>query len=52
MALKQNELYKCPKNDCGCEIMVTRSAGPGAGNQNPVYYYGNEMKRESGAPRP
>ena len=33
MALKEGEVYTCPDPNCGCEITVTKGAGPGGGNQ-------------------
>ncbi|MBI4511505.1 MAG: hypothetical protein HY698_17865 [Deltaproteobacteria bacterium] len=47
MALKQNEVYICPKMDCGCEIRVTKGAGPGAGSQSPRCCCGQEMQKKA-----
>jgi len=31
MALKKDEVYKCPDVDCGCEVTVTKGVAPGQG---------------------
>lgn len=30
MPLKKGEVYRCPKESCGCEVTVTKSARPHA----------------------
>ncbi len=47
MPLRENEIYKCPKSDCGCEIKVTKGAGSGAGNQSPRCCCGLEMQKKT-----
>ena len=43
MALKEGEVYKCPEPNCGCEITVTKGAGPAGGDQPPRCCCGKEM---------
>ncbi len=44
MALKQDEVYRCPDPDCGCEVTVTKGVAPGkGGNQNPCCSCGKKM---------
>jgi hypothetical protein len=46
MALRTGELYRCPNEDCSCEIQVTRGAKPGGGgDNNPRCCCGMEMKK-------
>ena len=46
MALRTGELYRCPNENCGCEIQVTRGAKPGGGgDNNPRCCCGMEMKK-------
>lgn len=45
MALQQGETYRCQNEDCGCEITVTKGAGPGGGDQAPQCCCGLEMER-------
>lgn len=44
MAMQTGERYRCPMNGCGCEVEVTRSAGPQGGNQAPRCCCGTEMQ--------
>jgi hypothetical protein len=46
MALKEGEVYKCPNPNCGCEITVTKGAGPGGGDQPPRCCCGKEMVKK------
>ena len=46
MALQTGERYKCPDDNCGCEIQVTKGAEPGkGGNQAPRCCCGMEMNK-------
>jgi hypothetical protein len=46
MALRTGELYRCPNENCGCEIQVTRGAKPGGGgDKSPRCCCGMEMKK-------
>jgi len=45
MALKEGERYRCQMEGCGCEITVTRGAGPNGGDQVPRCCCGMEMQR-------
>ncbi len=42
MALKEGEVYKCPDDNCGCEITVTKSTNDG-GNEAPRCCCGKPM---------
>lgn len=35
MAMRTGELYRCPDEQCACEIQVTRGAEPGGGGDLP-----------------
>lgn len=43
MAMREGEIYHCTMEDCGCEITVTRGAGPGGGDDAPVCCCGEPM---------
>lgn len=45
MSLHQGESYRCPMPGCGCEITVTRGAGPSGGDQPPTCCCGTQMQR-------
>lgn len=45
MALEEGQRYRCQHEDCGCEILVTRGAGPGGGDDPPRCCCGREMKQ-------
>lgn len=45
MALQQGETYRCMMENCGCEITVTKGAGPAGGDQAPRCCCGMEMQR-------
>lgn len=49
MALKTGEKYRCTNQQCGCEIEVTKGAGPQGGDQNPRCCCGMEMQRSGQA---
>lgn len=45
MPLKQDERYRCPDPQCGCEIQVTKGAPPTCkGNIKPRCCCGKEME--------
>ena len=45
MPFKKGEVYKCPKEDCGCEVTVTKSAPETCGGtQNPTCCCGCTME--------
>jgi hypothetical protein len=46
MAPKKGEVYKCPDPNCGCEITVTKGAGPGGVDQTPRCCCGKEMVKK------
>jgi hypothetical protein len=49
MALRTGEEYTCTKDDCGCQIEVTRGAPDGGGgDQAPRCCCGSEMKKTGG----
>lgn len=50
--LKKDERYRCPKVDCGCEIQVTKSAGPGGGDEPPRCCCGLAMEPVGVAAQP
>ena len=43
MAMKEGQTYECTNASCGCEVLVTRSAGSGGRNENPRCCCGMEM---------
>jgi hypothetical protein len=44
MPLKKGEIYKCPKENCGCEVTVIKSApATCSGTQNPTCCCGCTM---------
>jgi hypothetical protein len=44
MALQKGERYRCPDQECGCTMEVTKGAAPGKrGNMAPRCCCGNEM---------
>ncbi len=45
MALKQGEHYRCTNPDCGCEIEVTKGAGPGGRDLSVRCCCGLEMEK-------
>ena len=46
MALQEGEVYRCPDEDCGCEITVTKGAAPGHGrDSNPTCCCGHVMEK-------
>jgi hypothetical protein len=45
MALKKGETYRCPDEDCGCEIAVTKGPALEGGNQHPRCCCGMEMEK-------
>ena len=46
MALQEGEVYRCPDEDCGCEITVTKGAAPGhGGDSNPTCCCGHVMEK-------
>ena len=45
MALKQGDKYRCPHENCGCEIEVTKGAGAGGGDKAPRCCCGSEMQK-------
>jgi hypothetical protein len=46
MALKTGERYRCPDENCGCEIEVAKGAPPTCeGNQSPRCCCGKEMQK-------
>jgi hypothetical protein len=46
MALQKGERYRCPDQECGCEIEVTKGAAPGkGGNMAPRCCCGKEMQK-------
>ena len=47
MAFKQDEVYKCPDPNCGCELTVTKGASPACtGNQASRCCCGKEMVKK------
>lgn len=44
MAMQTGERYRCTMNGCGCEVEVTKGAGPQGGNQAPRCCCGTEMQ--------
>ena len=49
MALREGEVYRCPDQDCGCEVTVTRSAAENCrGQENPTCCSGHTMDKVSG----
>lgn len=44
MALQKGERYRCPNEECGCEITVTRGAGPQGGEEEPRCCCGEAME--------
>jgi hypothetical protein len=45
MALQKGERYRCPDQECGCEIEVAKGAAPGkGGNMAPRCCCGKEMQ--------
>ncbi len=49
MAFKQGEIYRCPDDDCGCEVQVTKGAAPGkGGDEMPTCCCGKQMVKVSG----
>lgn len=48
MALQTGEKYRCPDQDCACEIQVTKGAKEGhGGNQAPTCCCGHSMEKVS-----
>lgn len=48
MPFKKGEKYKCPDENCGCEIEVTKGASPDcAGTEKPRCCCGREMQKTS-----
>jgi hypothetical protein len=48
MAFQEGERYRCPDQECGCEILITRGAAPGkGGDRNPTCCCGLEMVKVS-----
>lgn len=46
MALQEGEVYRCPDEDCGCEITVTKGASPRhGGDSNPTCCCGHVMEK-------
>jgi len=46
MALQRGEHYRCPDQECGCEIEVTKGAAPGEGGKMaPRCCCGKEMQK-------
>ncbi|GGI01138.1 hypothetical protein GCM10007170_39890 [Arthrobacter liuii] len=45
MALQEGEIYRCPDEDCACEITVTKGAAPGHGrDRHPTCCCGHVME--------
>ncbi|MGH3611001.1 MAG: hypothetical protein ACRDRD_23370 [Pseudonocardiaceae bacterium] len=48
MAFREGEVYKCPDEECGCEVTVTKGARPDCpGTQNPTCCCGKTMEKKS-----
>jgi hypothetical protein len=48
MALQTGETYRCPDQDCGCEVQVTKGPKEGdGGNQAPKCCCGHSMEKVS-----
>lgn len=46
MAFELGDRYRCPNDDCACEIKVTQAAKQGGGgDENPRCCCGEEMKK-------
>lgn len=44
MAFREGEVYRCPEENCGCELTVTKAAPPTcSGNNNPTCCCGKTM---------
>lgn len=48
MPFRQGEVYRCPDENCGCELTVTKPAPPTCeGQQNPTCCCGKTMVKKT-----
>lgn len=48
MPFRKGEVYKCPDENCGCELTVTKGAPRSCeGNQNPTCCCGKTMVKKN-----
>lgn len=47
MAMNKGDHFRCSNTNCGCEVEVTQSSGPGA-NQSPRCGCGSPMEKTAG----
>ena len=45
MAYSNGDLYRCPDNDCGCEVTVTKAAQPSCPDAEELTCCGKVMVR-------
>lgn len=49
MAFQEGQVYRCPDENCGCEVTVTKGApGTCGGTQNPTCCCGKTMDLVNG----
>ncbi len=49
MPLREDEVYRCPASNCGCEVTVTKGAPSGCkGQEQPHCCCGRTMEKVSG----